>query len=185
MKKLLGIIALVAAALVACTGDDETTWDKYTDYREANNAWLVEMQGLKNSDGTPYYNIVVPDWNPGSFILMHYFNDRAETEGNLTPLYTSTVDVRYYLHLYDGEPADSSTNLTTNGPGIYRAQVNSLIQGWAVALSEMRCGDTVEIIVPYGLAYGAQSVGSILPYSNLRFNMRLVDIPYYEASPYE
>ena len=59
------------------------------------------------------------------------------------------------------------------------------MSGWAIGIPQMHCGDTVELIVPYGVGYGAQNTGTIKPYSNLRFNIRLVDIPYLEAPPYE
>ncbi len=185
MKKLL---PLAAAALLfcACSGDDDTTtWEKYADWRETNNAWLAQQQARTNPDGSPYFKVIVPDWNPGSFVLIHYFNDRAQTEGKLSPLYTSTVDTRYRLQLYDGTPVDSSTLATSGGaPGIYRAQVNNLIPGWSVALSDMRCGDTAQVVIPYQLGYGAGSSGVLKPYSNLDFHIRLVDIYKYEASPY-
>lgn len=189
MKKILIMlgIAAFAAAMFSCNNDDDRdTWSQYQDWREANNQWLAEMQSKKNPDGSPYYKVVVPEWNPATFVLMHYFNDRAETEGNLSPLYTSTIDVRYTGHLYNGEPFDSSSNVTaTSVPGIYRTRLNQTISGWGVALSDMRVKDTAEVIIPYGLAYGSTGAGTvILPYSNLRFNIRLEDIYRYEASPY-
>lgn len=184
MKHLLAILAVVFVFLCACTKGEQSTWDEYSAWRDVNNNWLTEIQSLKNPDGTPYYQTVVPSWNPGAYVLIHFFNDRSATEGNLSPIYTSTIDTRYELHLYDGTPVDSSTTLTANGPGVFRCRLNEMIQGWAMALPEMRCGDTAEIIVPYGVAYGAQSQGLVKPYSNLRFNVRLVDIPNYESSPY-
>lgn len=187
MRKILIAIAVAAcgAAFSACMSDEETTWDKYREYREANDAWLEELQLLKNPDGTPYYEMILPDWNPGAFVLVHWFNDRAETAGNLSPLYNSTVDVRYKLHLFDGTPVDSSDLVTEYGPGIYRTQLTSVIIGWPMALTQAHCGDTMEIICPYGVAYGSQLNNGILPYSNLRFNVRLVDIPKYELAPYQ
>ena len=185
MKKLLPIILAVVAVLVACNEDEKSTWDEYRDWRELNNSWLEELTAKTNDDGTPYYTKVVPGWNPDAYVLMHFYNDRKETEGNLSPLYTSTVATRYKLHLCDGTPVDSSDLLVSNGPGIYQAQLNEQIQGWGIALPEMRCGDTAEVIIPYGVAYGAQKQGVMKPYSNLRFNVRLVDIPFYEKTPYE
>ncbi len=97
MRYIIGIIAILAVALgtSSCDNDEKTTWEEYAQWRESNEAWLKEQQALKNPDGTPYYKVIVPDWNPGSFVLIHYFNDRSETEGNLSPLYTSTIDTRY------------------------------------------------------------------------------------------
>ncbi len=181
MKKLLIIIAVGVVMLCSCMGDDKTTWEEYESWRNLNNAWIEELSQLKNADGTPYYTIVVPEWNPSTYVLMHFFNDRSETEGKLSPLYNSTIDVRYQLHLCDGTAVDSSDTQTQYGAkGIFRTQLNNTIQGWAVALPQMRCGDTAEVIIPYGIAYGSSSTGAIKPYSNLRFNIRLVDIPYYE-----
>ena len=184
MKRLPALIVAVLLVLAACNSSEQTTWERYTDWREANNAWLAELQNKTNPDGTPYYKVIVPDWNPGSFVLVHYCNGRAETEGNLSPIYTSTIDVRYHLSLYNGTPVDSSSTLKENGPGVYRCRLNNMIQGWGIALPDMRCGDTAEIICPYGVAYGSASQGNVLPYSNLRFGVRLVDIPHLESSPY-
>lgn len=184
MKRLPVLIIAALAILAACTSSEQSTWEKYTDWRNANNAWLAELQSKTNPDGTPYYEKVVPDWNPGGFVLIHYYNDRKETEGKLSPIYTSTIDVRYHLSLYDGTPVDSSSTMTTNGPGVYRCRLNSMIQGWGIALPHMRCGDTAEIICPYGVAYGAASQSAVLPYSNLRFGVRLIDIHNLESAPY-
>lgn len=184
MKRLPAIFVAVLLILVACNTSTQTTWEEYTDWREANNAWLDELKAKTNEDGSPYYELVVPDWNPGAFVLIHYFNDRKETEGHLSPIYTSTIDVRYHLSLYDGTPVDSSSTMTNYGPGVYRCRLNSMIQGWGIALPHMRCGDTAEIICPYGVAYGAASQGAVKPYSNLRFGVRLVDVAHLESSPY-
>ena len=186
MKKLTYIVLGVAAlAAVSCSDDIKTNWETYADWRNANNEWLKEEMLRTNPDGTPYYTKIVTDWNPGAYVLIHYYNDRAETEGNLQPLYTSTVDTRYELHLYNGTAVDSSTNNTTPAPGIFRTQLRNTVQGWAMALCDMRCGDTAQVILPYNVGYGAQDLGAMPPYSNLRFNIRLVDIPYYETAPYE
>ncbi len=186
MKKILIAIATlgVIAGLSACKDDDETTWDKYSDWRELNDNWLDEMQNRRNADGTPYYTKLVPAWNPGAYVLIHYFNDRSETADNLTPLYTSVVDVRYIGRDCQGVGFDSSNYVNTYGKlGIQRFACNSTIQGWSIAMEDMHVGDTAEIIVPYGAAYGASSSGSVKPYSNLQFFIRLADIYKYEANP--
>lgn len=180
MRKLL-IYALVALLLplgMGCTDNNtKTVWDEYAEYREANNAWLAEMQARRNDDGTPYYATIVPEWNPSIFVLIHYFNDRAETEGNLSPLSNSVIKANYHLSLYNGKGIDSAAG--------YQTPLNNTIQGWGVGLSDMRCGDTAEIVIPYAAAYGNQNNDPVLPYSNLRFRVRLVDIPYFEVPPYK
>ncbi len=191
MKKLLATIAALSAlvasiSFTSCSDDDETTWDKYAEWREVNEQWLKEMQAKTDTNGKPYYDIVIPSWQPGSFVLMHYYNDPQENADKLSPLYNSTVDVRYKLHLYDGTAVDSSDNITSYGAkGIYRTRLTQVVTGWAIAVQNMHCGDSVEVIIPYEVGYGEQEYDPIYPYSNLVFNIRLVDIPYYEATPYE
>lgn len=186
MKKLLALIsfsAVLSVVFTSCNDDDEKYDLKdYQEWRDQNDKWVLEMQLRKNPDGTPYYQTVTPVWNPSAYILMHFFNDRTETAGNLVPLYTSTVDVRYIGHNCEDEPFDSSYNVNTYGqPGVARFACNGVISGWTIALENMHVGDSAEIIVPYNVAYGTSYTGSLLPYSSLRFNMRLVDIYKYEA----
>ena len=184
MKKLVFLLAVAAALMCACNNDDDQTWDEYMDWRDKNNAWFESLKAKTNPDGTFYYESVTPSWSPNTPVLIHYFNDRSETEGKLSPLYTSYTDTRYVVHNCQGLGIDSSTLLTNAGvKGIYRSQVSANVQGFSAAVMDMRCGDTAEVIVPYGLAYGAQERGIIKPYSTLRFNIRLVDIPYYETIP--
>lgn len=182
MKKLPFILVSAILVLVsACGMDDESTWEEYNEWREANEAWFLEQQNLTNPDGSLYYEALYPEWDKSQYILIHYFNDRELTKNNLSPLYTSTVDMKYIGRLYNDEPFDSSYNNTTYGDSIYRTKCNAVISGWNVALEDMHVGDSCEIIIPYNLAYGAAEAGDVIkPYSVLRFNMKLVDIPYYE-----
>ncbi|MBQ7211229.1 MAG: FKBP-type peptidyl-prolyl cis-trans isomerase [Muribaculaceae bacterium] len=178
MRKLPSLFLLtLLAVVVACgVGNNSNTWEEYADWREANDAWLE----MKEQSG--FYRKIVPEWDKSGFVLIHYFNDRTKTINNLSPLSTSTVDVKYHGRLYNDEPFDSSYLQTTYGDSIYRTQVNTKINGWIVALSDMRVGDTCEVIVPYRQGYGGNGSGSIKPYSHLIFGLKLVDIPYYETS---
>ena len=87
------------------------------------------------------------------------------------------------LHLAVEELCAEYPYLTDPAPGVYRSTVSNNIQGWAIAQTYMRCGDTAEVIVPYGVGYGASGSSAIKPYSNLRFNIRLLDIYKYELAP--
>ncbi len=186
MKKIIPFIALILAVafLPACSVGDDVDLDDYQDWRVQNDIWLLELEARKNADGTPYYTKVVPAWNPGAYVLMHFFNDRSETADNLSPLFTSTVDVIYKGYNCKGETFDSSTLIDKYGRlGVARFKANNTIQGWSIALENMHVGDTAEVIIPYNVGYGTQLYGTILPYSVLRFNMRLHDIYRYEARP--
>lgn len=182
MKKLpLFFIFSILFTFVSCNLDNGE-WDKYEDWRKINENWFVEQQNRIDDNGSKYYTTLSPDWDITQSVLIHYFNDRKLTEGNLSPLYTSTVDVKYKGYLYNGEPFDSSyTKTAAYGDSIYRVQCNQVIQGWIVALEDMRVGDSCEVVIPHSMAYGAQESGIIKPYSALRFHIKLVDIPFYET----
>lgn len=180
MKKLpILLMLLIAIAVIpSCKLDPEKdTWEYYKEWREANNAWLEEQQSKTDENGKAYYTKVIPEFDANAYVLVHYFNDRSATAGNLSPLLTSTVDVKYIGRMYNKEAFDSSYLKTDS---IYRTKLTSLISGWAITLMDMHVGDSCEVIIPYQQAYGSSSTGSILPYSHLVFNMKLVDIPKYE-----
>ena len=172
------ITAMMVPAIASWVS--ETDWELYPTWRNANNEWYLAQREKKNPDGTPYYTVLSPAWYPESGVLIHYFNDRKLTEGNLSPMMTSTVDMIYIGHLYNDTVFDSSYDNTTYGDSIFRTQPNAVIEGWQIALNDMRVGDTCEVVIPYPQAYGTSGQGSIPPYSVLRFNMKLVGIPAYE-----
>lgn len=180
--KSLFLILFGAIVFVSCN-DDDSDWDEYKDWREANVEFYDNQKFKMTPQGTNYYQALTPSWNPGAQILIRYLNDRSLTAGNLSPMLNSTVDVKYIGRLYTGEAFDSSYTQTTYGDSIYRCQPSSLIQGWQIALLSMNVGDSVEIVVPYNMGYGGTSSGIIKPYSTLLFNLKLVDIPYYEVRP--
>lgn len=175
---LFSALTLIITA-VSCS-DDEDTWEKYSDWRVTNETWIQEQAGRTNADGTPYFTRLVPAWDTQAYVLIHYFNDRTLTAGNLSPLETSTVDVKYAGYTCDGAMFDSSYALTANGDSIFRTKCTSVIRGWLIALEDMHVGDSCEVVIPYRQAYNESEYGSIKPYSCLKFNLKLVDIPYYE-----
>lgn len=185
MKKFPFIILLlsfVLTGLMSCVGNEsDDYWKKYKKWREANQLWLEEQGTLKNADGTNYYEVLHPVWDERSYVYIHYYNDRELTKDNLSPLYTSTVDVKYIGYLYDGTPFDSSYLSTDPADSILRTKVSGVINGWTIALSDMHVGDSCEVIIPYQYAYGETGYNLIQPYSALRFKIKLVDIYAYET----
>lgn len=186
MRKFLTYIAgvtLLFPVVAGCSDDDEdegTTWDKYAEYRDENLSWIEDQETRLNSDGTKYYERLQPDWNANSYILIHWFNDRSETAGNLRPLLTSSVRARYIGRNYLGEVFDADS---TSEKGTYFL-VSQVVSGWQLALQNMNVGDSVEILLPYNQAYGSSTPNDLIPpYSSLQFNMRLLDIPTLEVKP--
>lgn len=173
---LIGAAATIGFS--SCSSDDDSDiWDQWTDYREANEAFMTEQEELTDAQGKKVYTKVVPAWNKNAYVLMRWINDTTKTEGNLRPLYTSTVDVKYYGRTYENEPFDSSYLSLTPADSVVRFRANGVIPGWTIALERMHVGDSVEVLVPYSQGYGSSSQGKIKPFSALKFNIKLVDIP--------
>lgn len=171
----LAIAAIVGLPAFTSCSDENSNEKEYKEWREYNEAWMADISTRKNPDGTPYYRTVVAPWDPEAFVLMHTYGEPA-TE-NLTPLFTSTTKVNYTVHLANDTLLDEGTGFVST------LNSTSLINGWALSLMEMHVGDSAEFIMPYNVAYGESGYGGIKPYSNLRYNIRLVDIPEYELRP--
>lgn len=167
-------IALVAGLFSCQKTDYEKLWDEYEDWREVNDTWLHD----KIVNGS--YTKIVPEWNQNISVYMRWLNDRTLTSGNLVPLYTSSVSVKYKGWLYDGTPFDSSYTFTDS---VTTLKPSGLIDGWIIALENMHVGDKVELIVPYEAGYGSNASGAVPPFSNLTFELELRDIPTYELRP--
>lgn len=180
MKKLfyIGVTLIATAIAFASCGDDGNDWTQYAEWRNNNIKWYLEQKEKKDADGNPYYTELSPEWFANSGVLIHYFNDRSKTEGNLSPIKTSTVAVKYKGMLYDGSVFDSTTVATSDSVRTFG--LTEIIQGWRLALQDMRVGDTCEVVIPYTLGYGVSGSSSISPYSMLKFGIKLVDIPTYE-----
>lgn len=180
MKKLFYLSAALIAMTITISscGDDGNEWTEYADWRNTNIKWYLEQKDSVDADGKPYFTELNPIWSPNSGVLIHYFNNRAQTEGNLSPLATSTVSVKYKGTLYDGSVFDSTT--VASADSIRTFGLTSLIPGWKIALQDMRVGDTCDVIIPYTMGYGISGNGSISPYSSLKFGIKLVEINAYE-----
>ena len=179
MKKIFLYIALAASALIITSCLGKSVEDEYKNWRESNDEWFNQQKA-----NTGYYSTITAPWDNTAQVLMHWFNDRTLTKDNLQPLLTSTVDVKYRGMTKDATPFDSSYLRTSPADSIFRYQLNSgVIEGWSVALTHMRVGDSCRVVIPYTLGYGSTSMSSvILPYTNLVFDIKLQDIYGYEKN---
>lgn len=176
MKRLPVILTVIFIAIAAVSCDnEESTWEKYKDWRQANTAFFNEKDNSINAaNGEREYMRVFPVWDAGSYILMKKFKSGS---GTRYPLYTSTVDVTYKGFLYNGTAFDSTYTYTDS---IVTFKCSSTVLGFAIALTNMVVGDSCEIIIPAYLGYGEQELTAINPYSTLIFGMKLRGIPGYE-----
>ena len=182
MKKfpfILLIVAVLGGLLSSCFFKDDDD-DLNGDWAQDNIKWY-KAQAALTEGGSKYYTTVTAPWDPSAQVLMHWFNDTTKTKNNLKPKFTSTVDVKYYLRLYDGTPIDSSYNSTSPADSLFRCHLNSgVIEGWGIAIPRMHIGDSCRVIVPYNVGYGTTASAELKAYSTLQFDIKLVGIPAYE-----
>ncbi|MDR2954455.1 MAG: FKBP-type peptidyl-prolyl cis-trans isomerase [Prevotella sp.] len=88
------------------------------------------------------------------------------------PKATDMVTVHYHGTLIDGSVFDSSVE--RKDPAKFN--VSGVIKGWTEALQLMPVGSKWQLYVPADLAYGAQDMGKIKPFSTLIFDVELISI---------
>lgn len=170
------LLALVAITMLdSCLGKD--VYDQYKDWRESNDEWYQ-----RQAQSGQYTRVTAP-WDPSAEVLMRWHNDTMLTRNNLKPLITSTVDVKYRLTLYNDTLVDSSYDIVSPADSIFRSRVNDSVEGWMLALTHMHVGDSCTVIVPYQQGYGSTKMSDLLlPFSNLVFDIKLVDIYKYKSN---
>ena len=164
------LIPLFLFTSQSCTKNNDNSG---TDWRTENEAHIGKIQS--NPD---YKEATVPQ-GPGSV----YYKVLKDSVGE-TPLYTSTVNVRYKGTLIDGTVFDDASNrivtLSVNG--------TTVTPGFAIALQNMKVGDKWEVHIPWQLGYGSSGYSGLSPssnsisissYSALIFEIELVGISQY------
>ena len=169
-------MAVVAITMLSsCLG--KAVEDEYKDWRESNDTWFSQQVA------SGQYTMLTASWDPSARTLIRWHNDTMLTKDHLKPLITSTIDVKYKLRRYDGVAIDSSYYMVSPADSIYRSILNQNVEGWMIALTHMHVGDSCTIVIPYHQGYGStKRSDDLLPYTNLIFDLKLVDIYKYKAN---
>lgn len=171
---VLLLLSIIPVALTSCMDGEDSVWEQYKDWREYNQSWLTEQVVRTNPDGTPFYTRCVMPTDPLAVVYMHPIE---EAHSGLKPLYSSYTKVNYTLTLPNDSILDRGTDFVT------QLSSTSLITGWGLSIMQMEVGDSAQFVLPYNVGYGASGTVNLPPYTNLQFNIRLVDIPGYEVRP--
>ena len=113
-------------------------------------------------------NINVKPEPSGVYIIpMEKGNGRCPVKGD-------QVEVDFAAYLLDGQSVGSTWDSPEKlsfvlGEGL-------TIQGWEEIVPKMHLGERVKAIIPFDLAYGEHSVGSIPSYANLIYDIKLLKI---------
>ncbi len=89
------------------------------------------------------------------------------------PTSGATVTVNYVGKFLDGKVFDSSEE--HGGPVSFVIGEDRVIKGWEEGIMLMHKGEKGSLVVPFNLAYGEKQTGAIPAYSNLQFDIELVD----------
>ena len=95
-----------------------------------------------------------------------------EGKGSADVKVNSVVTVHYKGSLINGREFDNSWK--RGCPEAFR--VNGLIEGFQIALLNMRVGDRWIVYIPYSLGYGKRASGPIPAFSTLVFEIELISI---------
>lgn len=85
----------------------------------------------------------------------------------------STVKAHYTGYLLDGTVFD--TSIERGEPIEFVLGVGQVIPGWDEGIAMMSKGEKAVLYIPYYLAYGDRDLGVIPPFSNLIFEVELID----------
>lgn len=131
---------------------------KKTDYKLKNEAFLVDK---KQQEG-------VHELPKG---VLYEIQKSGNPQGRRPDL-RSVVCVHYTGRLINGRVFDDSRR--DGIPVAFR--LYEVIDGWQIALSQMRPGDRWTIYIPSQLAYGSRTDGDIPGNSTLIFDVELISI---------
>ena len=170
IKNKKWILAVTAAAMLPLVSCLKSEVDDYETWRQTNDAYISAIDQNE-------YEKIVPDWAPQNSVFIKWHNDRSLTAGNLVPMSTSTIEMKYELEDINGTKLENSYSLKDS---VYTSKPNQNILGMWIALTNMHVGDSVTMIVPYPSAYGSEMRANMKPYTNLIYHAKLKAIKAFE-----
>ncbi|UXP33918.1 FKBP-type peptidyl-prolyl cis-trans isomerase [Reichenbachiella agarivorans] len=114
----------------------------------------------------------IQDYQTGDDGLIYTIED-GEGTGDL-PVNGQTMSVHYTGMTFERDTFD--TSLDNNVPLTFTVGAGYYIKGWESGLMHFKKGQKGTLYLPYYLAYGNQSNGSLAPYENLIFDIEVIDI---------
>ena len=185
-KKWLGYVGVILFTLhcslftVSCSEDDSSE-DEFANWEERNSA--MTDQWAANSSLRKIRVFTQDDTSAGKNSDYIYVQVLEAGEGIESPLYTDTVRMAYRGRLIptknyaNGYVFDETYlgDFSWHTAGMATMASNTLVTGFATALMNMHKGDHWLVYIPYQLGYNTSSQGSVTAYSNLVFDIALLD----------
>lgn len=178
---LLALILFPLMGMVSACSSDDSGEDEFANWQQRNNA--VVNQWSNNSALRKIKSYTKDQTTGGTSNDYIYVEVLEEGAGTESPLFTDSVWVAYRGRLIptisspEGYVFDQSYTGDFSWRTADMAQfcVGSLVSGFSTALMQMHRGDRWRVHIPYHLGYGSSSKTSIPGYSNLIFDIALLD----------
>lgn len=182
---LLSVILFPVVGMVSSCSEDDSATDEFANWQERNEE--VTDQWAANSSLRRIRVFTQDDTTAGRNCDYIYVEVLEAGEGTDSPLYTDTVRMAYRGRLipttnypsgfvFDETYLDDfswhTAGMATMAIG---GSSTALVSGFATAVMNMHKGDRWRVHIPYQLGYNASSTGSVTAYSNLTFDIALLD----------
>lgn len=189
------LVALVMSlfAFTSCSENDDDV-EEYADWQNANDTYFTNLYKAaldSVSAGNANWK-VIRTWTLNKevatkaeqHIVVKVLNSGT---GSGCPLYTDSVRVNYQGRLIPSASYKGGYVFDQSWFGDYNPatampaelSVNTVVDGFATALQNMRIGDRWLVYIPYNLGYGSTAKTYIPAYSTLIFDITLV--AYYRG----
>ena len=131
------------------------------------------MQALKADSEKAFYEYLKTNNITEHTASGLFFNKLVITKGT-QPQAGQTARIKFVATFLDGSPLGDSDQLG----GHYDVEYGkgAVLRGLEEGIGLMRVGEKARFVLPYTLAYGANPYGNIPAYSNLVFDVELVDV---------
>lgn len=201
MKKLLNIsivlfFSLSLLSLASCSDDDNNNYEVSQEWRDYQAGWVEKVRdAVKEGVYTPIRSESRLDyiyWRTSDYITNNMAGEFDKDGPEALPKVKSTlstvrdevfetdqVELRYegwYYNLEGKKVIFDSTETGSNGNNSTTSTftVNGTVDGFKTALLEMKVGDEWIICIPHKLGYGTSGSSSILGYTTLFFDIKLL-----------
>ena len=186
---LLSVILFPLVGMVSSCSEEDSSEEEFANWEERNSA--TTDQWAANSSLRKIRVFTQDDTTAGRNCDYIYVEVLEAGEGTESPLYTDTVRMAYRGRLIpttnyaNGFVFDETYvgDFSWHTAGVATMAISgtksSLVSGFATAMMNMHRGDRWRVYIPYQLGYNTSSSGSVTAYSNLIFDIALLD--YWSA----
>ncbi|GBU08595.1 hypothetical protein AwDysgo_19260 [Bacteroidales bacterium] len=153
---------IISLSIISCnSGDDEVD----TAWKNTNEA---AFNALKND--TAYQKASIPNGGNENYVYYKIIESGSKDSAAIA-ITGNTISTAYTgKRFVDDVQFDSSTNFK------FTIKKGDVIDGWLIAIQNMRPGDRWEVVIPWHLAYRHSGNAGIPGYTCLHFDIHLKEI---------